>query len=55
MIGGVEMLGSMFVLGRITAAHMSTRETQSKVYPGIASFQTVLTPLGAGGDVVYLI
>jgi hypothetical protein len=55
MAGGVEMLGSMPVLGRVAATYVPTGETESKVDPGITDFQTVLTPLGTRGDVMYLI
>jgi hypothetical protein len=55
MVGRVEMPGGVLVLGRVAAAHMSTRETEAQVYPAISNFQTVLTSLGARCDVSYLI
>src|SRR5215469_15766215 len=55
MAGGVEMLGSVLVLGRVAATHMPTGETESKMDPGITDLQTVFTSLGTGGDVMYLI
>ena len=55
MGGRVEMPGGVLVLRIVTAAHMSTRETEAQVYPGISDFQTVLTSIGARCDVLYLI
>src|SRR5205807_1568431 len=55
MIGRVEMLGCVLVLRIVTAAHMSTRETEAQVDPGISNFQTVLTSIGARRDFLYLI
>jgi hypothetical protein len=55
MVGRVEMLGGVLILRIVTAAHMSTRETDAQVYPGISNFQTVLTSIGARCDVLYLI
>ena len=34
---------------------MATGETEAQVDPGISNFQTVLTSIGARGDVLYLI
>ena len=55
MVGRVEMLGGMLILRIVAAAHMSTRETEAQVHPGISHFQTVLTSLGARCDFLYLI
>src|SRR5260370_34045 len=55
MVGRVEMPGGVLVLRIVTAAYMSTRETEAQVYPGISDFQTVLTSIGARCDVLYLI
>jgi hypothetical protein len=55
MVGRVEMLGGVLILRIVAAAHMSTRETDAQVYPGISNFQTVLTAIGARCDVLYLI
>ncbi len=51
----MEMPGGVLVLRIVTAAYMSTRETEAQVYPGISDFQTVLTSIGARCDVLYLI
>src|SRR5437870_9919695 len=55
MVGRVEMPGSVLILRIVTAAHMSTGETEAQVYPGISNFQTVLTSIGARCDFLYLI
>src|SRR5690348_7594567 len=55
MVGRVKMPGSMLILRIVTAAYMSTRETEAQVHPGISNFQTVLTSIGARCDVLYLI
>lgn len=39
----VEMFGGMLVLGRVTAANMSTAQAKAKVDPGIADLHAVLT------------
>ncbi len=55
MVGRVEMPGGMLILRIVTAAHMSTGETEAQVHPSISNFQTVFTPIGARCDVLYLI
>ena len=55
MVGRVEMPGGVLILRIVTAAHMSTGETEVQVDPGISNFQTVLTSIGARCDVLYLI
>lgn len=55
MIGCVKMFGSVLVLGRVAAAHMSTYETEAQVDPCISRFQTVLASISARGDFMYLI
>jgi hypothetical protein len=55
MVCGMKMFGGVLVLGGIAAAHMPTLEAQAQVYPGISSFQTILTTIRAGCDVLYLI
>src|ERR1700687_4034223 len=39
----VEMPGGVLVLGRVAAAHMPARETQTQMHPRIASLDTFLT------------
>ncbi len=55
MVGGVEMPGGVLVLRRVTAANMPTRQTEAQMHPAISGFQTVLTSIGAGCDLSYLI
>ena len=40
--GGVEMPGGVLILRRIASGHMTAREAQAQVYPGIAGLYTVL-------------
>ena len=51
----MEMFGSVFVLGRVAAADVSTFEANTQVYPRISYFQTILAPIRAGRDVSYRI
>jgi hypothetical protein len=55
MIGRVEMLCSMFVFRGITAAHMSTGETEAQVYPTVTYFQAILAAACARYDIPYLV
>src|SRR5205823_5760088 len=42
MLGGMEMLGGMLILGRIAAAHVAAGQAQAQVHPSVAHFQTLL-------------
>jgi hypothetical protein len=42
MFAGMEMLGGMFILGRIAASHVTTLQAQAQVNPGVAHLQTFL-------------
>jgi len=53
--GGVKVPGGMLVLRGIAAANMPAFEAETQVYPRIADFQTILTPIGARCDLLYLI
>jgi hypothetical protein len=55
MMRGVKVFGGVFIFGRITAADMSARQTQAKVYPAIAHFETFLTAFSVGAHVMHLI
>jgi hypothetical protein len=55
VIGRVEMLCSMFVFRGITAAHMSTGETEAQMDPTVTYFQAILAASCAGGDIPYLV
>ena len=51
----MEVFGGVLVLGIITAANMPTFETEAQVYPRVSDSQTILTAIGAGGDLSYLV
>jgi hypothetical protein len=55
MIGRVEMPGGMLILRIVTAPDMSTDETDTQMHPGVTHFQTLLTAIGARGDLSYLV
>jgi hypothetical protein len=44
----VEVLGSMFVLGRITTPDMSANQTQAQVHPGVAHLYAFLAAVFTG-------
>jgi hypothetical protein len=48
VLGFVEMLGGVLVLGRVATAHMSTAEAQAQVYPGVARLNAVLANMLIG-------
>lgn len=55
MIGRVEMLCGMRILRIVTAADMSTDQTDTQMHPGIASFQAILAAIGARCHLSYLV
>jgi len=55
VVGGVEMPGGVLILRIVTAADVSTGETEAQVHPAISNFQTVLTSIGARRDLAYLV
>jgi hypothetical protein len=55
VVGGVKMLSGVRILRIVTATDMPTGETEAQVHPRISNFQTVLTAIGARGDVLDLI
>lgn len=55
MIGRVEMPGRVLILRVVTAAHMSTGETEAQVDPGVTGFQTLLAAVCTRGDLSYLV
>ena len=55
MIGRVEVPGGVLVLRIVTAADMTTDETDTQMHPGIPYFQTILTAIGAWRDFTYLV
>src|ERR1039457_4359767 len=48
MLGFVIVLGGMFVLRRVAAAHMSAFQAQPQVYPRISKFDALLTNVNFG-------
>jgi hypothetical protein len=55
MLGAVEVLGGMLVLGRVATADMTALETQAKVNPGVACLNAVLADVRVGFGELYLI
>ena len=55
VVGRVEMLGRMLVFRRVAAADVSTNEALAQMYPGVASFQTILAAICTGRNLSYLI
>src|SRR2546427_4562936 len=55
VVGGVEMPGGVLILRIVTATDMSTGETEAQVHPGITRFQTILTAIGTGCHLSYLV
>jgi hypothetical protein len=50
MPGRVEMFGGVFVLGTITAAHVSTFQAQPQMHPVVAHFKTFFAAVCMGLD-----
>lgn len=55
MVGRLEMPGRVLILRVVTAAHMSTGETEAQVDPGVTSFQTLFAAVCTRGDLSYLV
>src|SRR5215467_7287789 len=55
VIGGVEMLRSVFVFRRIAAADVPADEALAQVHPGVANPQAILTAVRARCDISYLV
>jgi hypothetical protein len=55
VVGRVEMLSGVLVLGRIAAANMPTFEAEAQVYPCVPDSQTILTTICARRDWSYLV
>src|SRR5690349_1798466 len=45
MAAGMEMFGSVLVLGRIAASHMATLHAQAQMDPGVAYLHAVFTDM----------
>jgi hypothetical protein len=50
MLRLVEMFGGVLILGRVAAADVSATETQTKVHPGVAGLNAVLTDVRGSGS-----
>jgi hypothetical protein len=55
MLGAVEMLSGVLVLGRVATADMTALKTQAKVNPGVARLDAVLADMRVGFGELYLI
>ena len=55
MIRRVEVFRGVLVFGIVTAANMPAFETEAQVYPRIPDSQTILTTIGAGCNLPYLV
>ena len=55
VVGRVEMLGGMLILRIIAAANMPAFKTEAQVHPRIPYSQTILTAIGAGCNLSYLV
>ena len=48
MTGGFEVLRGVFILGIITASHMTAGQAQTQMNPGVSHLQTLQAALSAG-------
>lgn len=55
MFGVMEVLGGVFVPGRIAAAHVPALETQAQMNPGVAHLQAFFASFAGGFDIADLI
>jgi hypothetical protein len=55
MAGVMKMLGGMFVLRRIAAAHVPADHAHPQVNPGVAHFDALCTDVNVGGPELDLI
>ena len=55
MLGEVEVLGRVLILGVIAAADMPTYLAKPQMDPGIAYFQAIFTAIRAWCDNLYLV
>jgi hypothetical protein len=55
VVGRMEMPGGVLILRIVTAADMPAFETEAQVYPRIPDSQTILTAIGAGCNLSYLV
>jgi hypothetical protein len=50
MIGFIKVFRRMPVWGIVTAADVPALHAEAQVHPRVACFDTILTPISAGGD-----
>jgi hypothetical protein len=55
VLGLVEVLGGVAVLRGIAAADVAADFAEAQMNPRVAHLQTLLTPMGVGGWVLYLV
>jgi hypothetical protein len=55
MLRGVEVFGSMFVLGAVATSNVAAAHALAQVHPRVARLEALLTALGAWLYVLYLI
>jgi hypothetical protein len=55
VVNGVEMFGSVLVLGGITATDVAAREAETKMNPRVAGLQTLLATVGFRSNLVDLV
>ena len=55
MLGQVEVLGRVLILGVVAAADMPTDLAKPQVYPWIAYFQAIFTAIRTWCDHLYLV
>jgi hypothetical protein len=48
MLGFMEVLGGVLILGRIAAAHLAAYQAQSQMHPGVAYLQAFLASAFVG-------
>ena len=51
----MEMLGGMFVLGLVAAAHLPANQAKSQMDPGVAQQQAFFAASATRGDVLDLV
>jgi hypothetical protein len=50
MVGAVEVLGGVLVLGGVAATNVPTNEADPQMHPGVSTCQAFLTAMRAGCD-----
>jgi hypothetical protein len=50
VVGGMEVLGGVLILGRIAAAHVSAGKAETKMNPGVAQLEAFFAAFRFGVD-----